>query len=342
MLTEKPTEVYRDPENSGGVWVYCEKTHNGGINGSSRELLGLARRLAHTLRCRLGAVIIGNDTSRLEHEAVAYGADTVYVAGAEDLKVFRDEPYATILADLANNYKPCILLGGATAEGRALMPRVAVMLDTGLTADCTELDIDPESGLLEQTRPAFGGNIMATITCRNKRPQMATVRPGVFPIPDADWEREGEVINAVVDGRKLVSGISWLSSKLNDDINEADIRDAEIVVAAGKGVGGPDGVKMVRQLADKLGGVVGASRAVVDAGWLPYRHQVGQTGSTVQPHIYIACGISGAIQHIVGMQNSSKIIAINKDPSAPIMESADVAVEGDVIDIVGELIKLYD
>ena len=333
--------ILESHSSSGDVWVYCEKTQAGGLNSSSRELLGLAQSLAQVLECKVGAILIGYEMRRLADEAVAYGADDVYVADDESLKHFLDEPYSEVLTGLAKKYRPWVLLGGATAEGRALMPRVAVMLDTGLTADCTALDIDPEKGLLRQTRPAFGGNIMATITCRDKRPQMATVRPGVFPLPEADWEREGQVHSAVVYKRDLESGITWLSSEVND-IDEGDIRDAEIIVAAGKGVGGPEGVDLVWRLADKLGAAVGASRAVVDAGWLPYRHQVGQTGSTVQPHLYIACGVSGAIQHLVGMQSSSKIIAINKDPEAPIMESADVAVEGDVGGIVCELLKLYD
>jgi electron transfer flavoprotein alpha subunit len=235
-------------------------------------------------------------------------------------------------------YAPRILLGGATAVGRALLPRVAVEVHTGLTADCTQLEIDPDSGLLLQTRPAFGGNLLATITCAAHRPQMATVRPGVFPAPPPDPARTGEIVRVPVPAAWCAPSCAWLAYRPRAAA-DLDLRSAEVIVAAGFGVGGPKGVALVQELAVALGGVLGASRAVVDAGWVSYPHQVGQTGITVQPRLYVACGVSGAIQHLVGMQNSATIVAINRDPEAPILRMADIALAGDLFEIIPELLR---
>lgn len=321
----------------GDVWVFCEQ-FEGIIAPVSYELLGCARQLAEELHVGVSAVLLGHNIQGLAEQIIHHGADKVFVVAASTLEHYCDEPYAVILADLIRANKPEILLGGATAVGRALLPRVAVLVHTGLTADCTGLDIDPETGLLNQTRPAFGGNIMATITCEHHRPQMATVRPGVFPMPEPDSQRSGTIAHISPQPALLSTALTWLRSSKTDQ-DGADIREAEIIVAAGKGTSGPRGVRLVSQLADALGGSLGASRAAVDAGWIPYSHQIGQTGTTVQPQLYVACGISGAIQHLVGMQNSARIIAINRDPEAPIFDYADIAVVGDLHTILPRLLE---
>ena len=234
---------------------------------------------------------------------------------------------ASIAADIIRERKPEILLIGATVFGRALAPRIAAKLNTGLTADCTELEIDRQTGMLIQTRPAFGGNLMASILCPYRRPQMATVRPKIFPVPCPDLSRTGTVehIGATASDKL----IPVLLREIKNDHGDINIADAQIVVGVGKGIGGPQGISMAQDLADALGGVVSASRAVVDTGWLPYSRQVGQTGKTISPTLYIACGISGAIQHIVGLANVQTIVAINKDPDAPIFQSAHYGMVGD-------------
>jgi electron transfer flavoprotein alpha subunit/Pyruvate/2-oxoacid:ferredoxin oxidoreductase delta subunit len=338
-------DTRRGPTGQSDVWVVCETDESGdALAHVSRELLGAATRLAGELKVGVGAVLVGHGLDAVVEEAGRFGAARIFVADAPELAVYRDEPYAAILANLIRRETPEIILGGATAVGRALLPRVAVMVHAGLTADCTELSIDPETGLLLQTRPAFGGNILATITCEQHRPQMATVRPGVLPDPAplvtrASEPAHSEVVRVPLVAADLRSAIEWLgfTPKARGGV---DLREAEIIVAAGYGVGGPDGVDLVARFAEKIGGVLGATRAVVDAGWVEYAHQVGQTGTTVQPKLYIACGLSGAIQHIVGMQSSDKIIAINKDPEAPIFDYADVAVVGDVLEIVPKLLAL--
>lgn len=322
----------------GDVWVFCETLSSGKLARSSAELLGKARDLAAALEVSVGAVLIGSDLADAAGEAICYGADTVYSASSPSLDKFVDEPYAVLTCKAAREYQPQILLGAATAVGRAVLPRAAILLDTGLTADCTELTIDPETKLLLQTRPAFGGNIMATIQCRDKRPQMATVRPGVLPAPEPHRERAGKVVDLPVADADLSTGLRWLESRFKGE-GTGGLRDADLIVTAGAGVGGVDGVRLVEKLAEELGGVLGASRAAVDAGWVPYAHQVGQTGMTVQPAVYIACGVSGAIQHIVGMQNSTTIVAINRDSEAPIFNYADVGIVGDVLEVVPALLR---
>jgi len=323
----------------GEVWVFCEvDLGSGDLASVSLELLGRASELADELGVKTGAVLLGAAVSPCADQAIAHGADRVYLLEHGELQHYDDERWGAVLARLIRKRKPQIFLGGATAVGRALLPRVAILVHTGLTADCTELAVDPQTGLLLQTRPAFGGNILATITCERHRPQMATVRPGVLTRSPPDPGRTGETIPCTTNRTDLVSSVEWLSFRPRAR-GELDLREAEVIVSAGYGAGGPDGVKLVAQLAKALGGSLGASRSVVDAGWLDYPHQVGQTGTTVQPALYVACGISGAIQHIVGMQNSETIVAVNRDPEAPIFDYADYALVGDLFEVIPELLR---
>ena len=322
-----------------GVWVICELDKHNKPARVGFELLGAGRALANARGVPLYAVVLGHGIGDIGKEYIAHGADRVIIADSERLHDFDPEIYTAVLEHLVKKYKPEIVIAGATVWGRSLVPRLAVRIHTGLTADCTQLDIDPDTGLLLQTRPAFGGNIMATILCPNHRPQMATVRPRVMKPLDPDPSRQGEIIREDVSAIPLPkSRIKILESveELGEMIN---IADADVIVSGGRGLGGPEAFKMLFELADLLGGAVGASRAAVDAGWIPYAHQVGQTGKTVSPKLYIAIGISGAIQHLVGMQSSDTIIAINKDPNAPIFEVADYGVVGDLFEVVPELIR---
>ena len=320
-----------------GVWVFAEQK-KGKIQSVTYELLGEGRKLADQRGVELAAVLIGNDLEAEARELFIRGADKVYLAESECLADFLDEPYSRILSRLIREHKPEIVLTGATAIGRSLIPRVAAEIKTGLTADCTELAIDEERGLLLQTRPAFGGNIMATIICEDYRPQMATVRYKVMKEAVADPERSGEIIRVEVTPDELISRTRFLESveELEYAVN---ITEADIIVSGGRGMKGPENYAILQELAGLLDGAVGASRAAVDADWIPYSHQVGQTGKTVQPKVYIACGISGAIQHLVGMQSSEIIIAINKDPDAPIFSVATYGMVGDLFEIVPALIK---
>ena len=318
-----------------GVWVWVEQFQ--GVAASiSWEMLGQGRLLADQLAVPLSACVFGQNITSLAHQATSYGADIVYMADDPALAMFRTEPYARILQDLVRQHKPEILLLGASSRGRDLAGSVATAIYTGLTADCTGLEIDPETSLLRQVRPAFGGNIMATIVTPNHRPQMATVRHRVFEPPQADSSRTGQVINVPVhlDASHFASHIVEFIPQSADMI----LTEARTIVSGGKGLGNAKGFEMLHDLADLLGGSVGASRGAVDEGWIPYPHQVGQTGRTVRPDLYIACGISGAIQHRAGMGTSRVIVAINKDPEAPIMRFADYAIVGDVYEVVPELI----
>ncbi|MCM8771018.1 MAG: electron transfer flavoprotein subunit alpha [Candidatus Omnitrophica bacterium] len=321
------------------VWVFVEQK-GGKIQSVSYELLGKAQELAHKLKCQVGAVLLGNNLDDLLDEIIGHGADKVYLVQAPELFHFQDEPYTNILVELIKKYKPEILLCGATAIGRSLISRVAVKIRTGLTADCTGLDIEPERKLLLQTRPAFGGNIMATIITPNHRPQMATVRHKVMPIKPPDKHRKGKIIRENFNGVLLRS-----RSRLLDVIEEVEtlvnLAEADIIVSGGRGMQAKENFKLLEELAHVLGAGVGASRAAVDSGWMPYSHQVGQTGRTVAPKIYIACGISGQIQHLVGMQSSKIIVAINKDPDAPIFKIATYGIVGDLFEIVPLLTKRF-
>jgi electron transfer flavoprotein alpha subunit len=285
----------------------------------------------------LTAVLLGSGLVGQARELIAYGADRVYVVDEPALADFTDDAYGNVLAALAREHKPEILLAGATAIGRSFIPRVATMLATGLTADCTDLAIRLDDGVLLQTRPAFGGNIMATIECPHTRPQMATVRPLVMKPCRYDGQRPGEIIEVKPDPALLESRVKVVESVRSKD-EQVNITEADILVAGGRGLESEKGFAMVRELAQMLGGAVAASRAAVDSGWIGYPHQVGQTGKTVCPKIYVACGISGAIQHLVGMQSADTIIAINRDENAPIFEVATYGIVGNLFEVLPTLI----
>jgi electron transfer flavoprotein alpha subunit len=322
-----------------GVWVYAECRH-GRLAPVALELLGAGSKLAAERGVSLAAVLLGSKIEGLAEELVAYGADTVYVVDDPALASFTDDAYGNALSALAKVHKPEIILAGATAIGRSFIPQVATTLATGLTADCTELAIRPEDGALLQTRPAFGGNIMATIICPHTRPQISTVRPLVMKSLLRDADRKGEIIKVVMDPAALKPRVKVLDSVV-EDLDQVNLSEADVVVAGGRGLENEKGFALIRELADVLGGAVAASRAAVDSGWIPYTHQVGQTGKTVAPKIYIACGISGAIQHLVGMQSSDTIIAINRDADAPIFDVATYGIVGDVFEIVPMLIAKF-
>jgi len=316
------------------------------INKSTLELLGKGRKLADKIKVALSAVLIGYKVESLAHELISYGADKVYLAEHEKLKNYTTMPYAKVLADLIRKEKPEIVLFAADTTGRDLAPRIAARLETGLTADCTDLDIgdyeDKVSGrkyenVLFQIRPAFGGDIMATIVNPEHRPQMATVRPGTFETLERNSNRIGEIIPYKVK----LEDTDFMAEVLEVVRKEKviNLEDAKIIVSGGRGVGSAEGFKLIKELADLLGAEVGASRGAVDAGWISYSHQIGLTGQTVKPNIYIACGISGAIQHLIGMKNSKKIIAINKDPKAPIFDVADYGIVGDLFEVIPKLIE---
>lgn len=321
-----------------GVWVFAEH-RSGEVCQIAFELLGSGRKLADDLSVPLSAVLIGSDVEKEAQRLFAYGADNVYLVEDESLKLYNDESYADIFVQLIKSYKPEIVLMGATTYGRSLAPRVASRLNTGLTADCIELEIDPEKKILMQTRPAFGGNLMATIICPNHRPQMSTVRPKVMKPLQPDENRQGEIIRPEVNINsntkvKVVDVVRTLYETVN-------LAEADIIVSGGRGLGDPKNFALVEELARVLGGAVGASRATVDAGWIDYSHQVGQTGKTVGPKVYFACGISGAIQHLAGMSSSDIIIAINKNPDAPIFKVATFGIVGDVLEVLPQLIKEF-
>ncbi len=324
-------------EEYKGVLVFAEQ-HNGEVRICSFELLGEGRKLADKMGDDLAAVLPGYKIGALAKTLFAYGADKVYLVEDKNLEVYQSGPYTTAVAAVIAKYKPSIVLYGATTTGRDLAPRVAARIQTGLTADCTGLDIEEETGLLLQTRPAFGGNIMATIKCPRHRPQMSTVRPKVMKKPEPDYGRGGEVVAIQVNiNPKSVK--TKLLELIKHSKRTGDIENADIIVAGGSGMGGAENFKILEDLAQAIGGAVAASRSAVDEGWQPHSNQVGQTGKTVCPKLYIACGISGAVQHLVGMQTSEVIIAINKDPHAPIFQVANYGIVGDVFQIVPDLTK---
>ena len=315
-----------------GVWVLVEQTE-GEAAKVSWELLGKGRELADTLAVPLSALVIGADVEHLCTEAFAYGADTAYLVDAPAFRFYRTESYLKAVCQLVAKYRPEIILMGATGLGRDLAGAVATAVGTGLTADCTGLAIDDKRNLM-QTRPAFGGNIMATIMCDRFRPQMATVRPHVMQMPEKGTGRSGTTIRETCELNEDDVLVKVLEIIGDRQTHSVDIGGADLIVSGGRGMMGKDNFALLQELADELGGVVGASRSAVDAGWMPMDRQVGQTGKTVRPKIYIACGISGAIQHLVGMQDSDVIIAINRDKDAPIFQVAKYGVVGDVLTIV--------
>jgi electron transfer flavoprotein alpha subunit len=331
-------------------WVFIEQ-EDGKIHPVAWELLGVARRLAAEIQEELEAagdqaivegVLIGDAVTAQAKEAFQHGADRVYVVDAPEFKDYLNHTYASALVSLVQKHQPEVFLIGATTLGRDLAGSVATVLRTGLTADCTQLEMgvarDSSRKLLLMTRPAFGGNVIATIICKNHLPQMATVRPRVFPALPPEPGRQGEVIQEIISlAEDAVS--AQILDFITGDAGRVKVEYADVIVSGGRGLGSPAGFSLIKELADELGGVVGSSRACVDAGWISYDHQVGQTGKTVRPKLYIAVGISGAIQHKVGMQDSDFILAINRDPHAPIFEIATVGIVGDLFEVVPNMIQ---
>ena len=338
-VSVEETAALAEIKEHRGVWVFIEHTENEPAV-VSWELLGVGAELAQTLSVELCSVVIGDRVEYLCQESFAYGASKAYLIDDQVFHYYRTEPYYRAICYLVEKYKPEIVLIGATGLGRDLAGAVATKLNTGLTADCTGLAID-DKGLLLQTRPAFGGNIMATIVTERTRPQMATVRPHVMSLPERDASRKGEIIreSAPIKEEDVATKVLEVVEDVRQGAECIDLAAAEVIVSGGRGMRARENFDMLQQLADELGGVVGCSRAVVEAGWMPVERQVGQTGKTVRPKIYIACGISGAIQHLVGMQGSDVIIAINQDKQAPIFEVATYGIVGDVFQIVPAIIN---
>ena len=363
-IVEVETEGTVDLSAYKHVWVYAE-TRDGKLMGVAKELISEGHRLAREISAdtKIYALLIGENLDTLAQECFEYGADGAYLIDNPILKNFTTDGYTKAIVDTVKQYKPEIVIYGATHIGRDLAPRVAARLDTGLTADCTRLDVDiktyiayakkdttldvstldpndPDRGL-KQTRPAFGGNLMATIVCPRTRPQMSTVRPGVMQKRERAIGAKGEIIrvNVAISDADIRTKIIKIVKEAKEMVS---LTDAKIICSGGRGLGGPEGFKLIEQFADKVGGVVGSSRAAVDAGWIDHSHQVGQTGTTVKPEIYFACGISGAIQHLAGMQTSKLIVAINKDPDAPIFGVADYGIVGDLYKVVPQIIEEWD
>ncbi|PIE55679.1 MAG: electron transfer flavoprotein subunit alpha [Desulfobulbus propionicus] len=338
-LTIEETGVNKQADFTAwtGIWVFAECRH-GLLAPVSFELLGIGRTLADTRCTSLSVVLIGNRVGTHAQELIAAGADKVFLVDHPELEQFREDVYGQILVDLVEKNRPEVILAGATAIGRSVIPMAATLLDAGLTADCTRLEIRAEDGMLLQTRPAFGGNIMATIECPRSRPQMATVRPKVMAPAEPDTSRTGTVVTVDPAPELLTSKIEVLES-VQSDTEQVNIQEVDALVSGGRGLESEKGVALLQELAKELGASVSASRAAVDAGWFSYPHQVGQTGKTVCPKLYIACGISGAVQHAVGMQAAEIIVAINRDPRAPIFDIADYGIVGDLFEVVPLLTK---
>ncbi|MBR4749095.1 MAG: electron transfer flavoprotein subunit alpha [Abditibacteriota bacterium] len=336
MSIEISKQAAEDLSAYKGVWVFGEQ-RGGRVAEVVFELIGAGRRLADKRGCSLSVVLLGDRMEAAAKELAAYPVDRVLVYDHPLLKDYDAERYSRILTDAVRAEKPEILLAGATTTGRSFMSGVAISLYTGLTADCTGLEISDE-GLLLQTRPAYGGNIMATITCEYSRPQMATVRHKVFPVSPKRESGEAEIVSMPVS-EPLLSSRSEILEFIENVGETVNLTDANIIISGGRGLGSPENFDILKELAGEIGAAVGASRAAVDAGWIPYPHQVGQTGKTVCPKLYIACGISGAVQHLAGMSSSDTIIAINKDKDAPIFQYADYGFVGDCLEILPLLIK---
>ena len=337
LVKEESKSGTADIASYKNIWVFAEHRDNE-FHPVTFELLTEAKKLAQDLKCEVAAVLLGdNDIEKKARELFEYGADKVYLSLHKEFKEYRTSPYTRTITDILRKHKPEIFLVGATTVGRDLAARLAIRVNAGLTADCTGLAIDPEKKILNQTRPAFGGNIMATIVTPNHRPQMSTVRPKVFrkakvQNPKSEIIKVDPIINDEDLLLKIVKVIKDESAKVN-------LQEADIIVTGGRGIGDPKNFEMIEALAAAIGGAVGASRATVDAGWISAHHQVGQTGKTVAPKLYIACGVSGKIQHLVGMQSSDIIVAINKDPDAPIFKIATYGIVGDCLQIVPALTR---
>ena len=336
---EKADGPKKDLSSYKDVWVFCEQK-KGAVQSISFELLGEGRKLADKLGVKLCAVLLGHGLEETAEKLGERGADKVYLVDHPALKDYQDDPYTAVLVSLVEEYKPEALLCGATVIGRSLISRVAIKTNAGLTADCTGLDVDQKERLLLQTRPAFGGNIMATIIAPNHRPQMATVRHKVMQEAPVQPGRAAEIVSKVYPPETFASRTKLLDivAELTSTVN---LSEADIIVAGGRGMGSKEGFGLLEELARVLGGAVGASRSAVDADWIPYSHQVGQTGKTVVPKLYIACGISGQIQHLIGMQSSKTIVAINKDPDAHLFKVATYGIVGDVNELVPALTKEF-
>ena len=330
-----------DSKNYENIWVLAELSGGSELQSVSCELLGAARNLAADRGCEVWAVALGSDLAKATDTLIAYGADAVVAVEDARLNDFNDELECHVLERLTRKYRPEIFLGAATTRGRALIPRLASQLYAGLTADCTGLAIDLENGDLLQTRPAFGGNIMATIRSGGFRPQMATMRPKVMQAREPDYARKGKIYRESIEEsdtrriKEVVETIVRQESTIN-------LSDARIIVSGGRAMKGPQGFELLEAFANRLGGAVGASRAAVDNGWIGYPHQRGQTGQTVQADLYIACGISGQIQHLIGMQSCKTIVAIDIDDKTPMMQMADIAVKGDLFEVIPEIMKELD
>jgi len=322
---------------TGDVFIYAEQ-REGQLKKVAYELLGSGRKLADDLGVKLGAILIGSGVESMAQDLFSHGADTVYLVDAPEVEHFLTLPYTRAACKIIETHSPEIVVFPATHIGRDLAPRVAQRIYTGLTADCTGLEIDPETKLLVSTRPTFGGSLMAQIMCPEKRPQMSTCRPGVMKPLEADPSRTGEIVKVefeAVDEDMIVKFIEVVKEARK----RVNLEEAKIIVSGGRGVGGESGFEKIKALAEAIGGEVGGSRVAVDNNWIALDHQVGQTGKTVSPELYIACGISGSVQHRAGMMGSTVIVAINKDPTATIFKVADYGIVGDLHDIVPAMTK---
>ncbi len=339
VIRKKEAPAAADLSAFKHVWIFAEQKA-GKVQTITYELLGEGRKLADQLGMQLCAVLLGHQVGERSAELIQRGADVVYLVDRPELAYFQDEPYAAVLVELIRRHQPAVLLCGATTIGRSLVSRVAVPVKAGLTADCTGLAIDPQTRNLLQTRPAFGGNIMATIITPNHRPQMATVRHKVMKEAAVDPGRKGVRLVQEIAAELLKSRARRLNF-VPETETTTNIAEANIIVSGGRGLQAPENFSFVRELAEALGAGVGSSRAAVDAGWIPYSHQVGQTGKTVCPKIYFACGISGQIQHLAGMSSSDIIVAVNKDPDAPIFKMATYGLVGDLFKILPLLTREF-
>ncbi len=335
VLQEKKATPREAMDAYSGICVVVEHRF-GKLVPIVPEIIGAARELKTQKGRPVSALLVGSGVASLIEELFEYGVEEIWIVDKPGISEFAEDVLAELMAEVLKKAKPEIVLGGGTVMGRSLLPRIAAKLKTGLTADCTELSIDPETGLLRQTRPAFGGNIMATILCESARPQMATVRHKVMKPALKMPGFRGKVVEYDIP---VPPSSFEIGEFVEEEAHGVDLTEADFIVSGGRGLGDPKNFSYIEALAKTLGGAVGASRAAVDAGWIPYSHQVGQTGKTVNPKIYIACGISGAIQHQVGMKSSDLIIAINKDPSAPIFSIAQYGIVGDLFQVIPELIR---
>ncbi|MGB9642414.1 MAG: FAD-binding protein [Candidatus Ratteibacteria bacterium] len=336
IIGEEKKKAEIDLSQYKGIWFFAEQK-NGKLSHVAYELLGISLKLAETLKEEVCGVVFASNGKEMAQELFNRGCEKVYLVEEENLDEFRQDIYVCLMAELIKKHKPNIVLAAATMIGRSFIPQTAARIKTGLTADCTDLAIDPETKLLQQIRPTYGGNLMAKIICENHRPQMATIRPKAVEEAKVIGNRDGVIVKEDYDSFNATCRVDLVSKEAVEQT--IDLQEAEIIVSGGRGLGDEKNFDMIRKFASLIGGAVGASRAAVDAGWIPYPHQVGQTGKTVKPKIYIACGISGAIQHLAGMSTSDYIIAINKDPDAPIFKVANLGIVADIFEVIPQLIQ---